>query len=262
MALSSPGRARTRRRCWRIEWRRHPLRRRSKRIMLATFAPRGGGARRPRRNGCLPAVSRPRRPSRRRGSCENVHGLGARLWRDDATCLGLDPESTIDDREDSADLMTGGAMKRASAIEERLPTKAYVPDDRSCVVKVQAILTRRSEDGRWAPRTRTCCGWLFASTSRPSNARTCSITTISCLFRRDAGRAGDRGGGRRAFRSFAGRRIPGHQRSPGRDRAALEAFGARPDRGRRRRPGDLLFRAATVRNILDFPARSIRRRVW
>ena len=76
--------------------------------------------------------------------------------------------------------------------------------------------------------------------SRPSSARTCSITTTSCSTGRrwwpSPTLAAEIGG---ALRPRAGRRIPGHQPAAVLDPAGAEAGRARPDRGRRRRAVDL-----------------------
>ncbi len=87
-----------------------------KRIMLATFfAPRGRGSLAVASNGCSLAVSRPRRPLRRRRPMrERSTPLARGLLREYATRLGLDPAFTIHDREDSADLMNWARMKWAS----------------------------------------------------------------------------------------------------------------------------------------------------
>lgn len=52
------------------------------------------------------------------------HGIGARLIRDHAEHLGLDPQFTIHDREDSADLMNHVRHQRSlSSTEQRFPAK-------------------------------------------------------------------------------------------------------------------------------------------
>lgn len=52
------------------------------------------------------------------------HGIGARLLRDYAEQIGLDPAFTIHDREDSADLMNlVRHALRFSKMESRFPTK-------------------------------------------------------------------------------------------------------------------------------------------
>jgi DNA helicase II / ATP-dependent DNA helicase PcrA len=52
------------------------------------------------------------------------HGIGARLLREYADQIGLDPNFTIHDREDSADLMNLVRHERGySKTESRFPTK-------------------------------------------------------------------------------------------------------------------------------------------
>src|SRR5205085_3011588 len=52
------------------------------------------------------------------------HGIGARLLRDYALTIGLDPAFTIHDREDSADLMNLARHELGfSKTESRFPTK-------------------------------------------------------------------------------------------------------------------------------------------
>src|SRR5207247_8303695 len=53
------------------------------------------------------------------------HGIGARLLRDYAELIGLDPAFTIHDREDSADLMNLARHELGfSKTESRFPTKS------------------------------------------------------------------------------------------------------------------------------------------
>jgi DNA helicase II / ATP-dependent DNA helicase PcrA len=61
------------------------------------------------------------RPS---AACKPVHGIGARLLREYADRIGLDPAFTIHDREDSADLMKVVRHELGfSTMESRFPTK-------------------------------------------------------------------------------------------------------------------------------------------
>jgi DNA helicase-2/ATP-dependent DNA helicase PcrA len=96
-----------------------------KRIMLATFSRRAAAelnrrvqrllARRLAPDAALAATP---------AFAGTFHSIGARLLRDYALRLGLDPQFTIHDREDSADLMNFERHKLGlSALKERFPTK-------------------------------------------------------------------------------------------------------------------------------------------
>jgi DNA helicase-2/ATP-dependent DNA helicase PcrA len=97
-----------------------------RRIMLATFSRRAAAelnrrvqtllAR--RMAGDAAAAATP-------GFAGTFHSIGARLLRDYAPRLGLDPQFTIHDREDSADLMNLARHELGlSAARERFPTKS------------------------------------------------------------------------------------------------------------------------------------------
>ncbi|TIO91554.1 MAG: ATP-dependent helicase, partial [Mesorhizobium sp.] len=69
------------------------------------------------------------------------HGIGARLLRDYAEQIGLDPAFTIHDREDSADLMNLARHELGfSKTESRFPTKATCLQIYSRAVNAQAPL--------------------------------------------------------------------------------------------------------------------------
>src|SRR5688572_19765415 len=69
------------------------------------------------------------------------HGVGARLLRDYAPEIGLDPAFTIHDREDSADLMNLARHELGySKTESRFPTKGTCLAIYSRVVNAQAPL--------------------------------------------------------------------------------------------------------------------------
>ncbi len=76
-------------------------------ILLLTFSRRAADemARRAERIVCQLATARPRVAAVKLGWTGTFHGIGARLLRDYAGRIGLDPGFTIHDREDSADLM-------------------------------------------------------------------------------------------------------------------------------------------------------------
>jgi DNA helicase-2/ATP-dependent DNA helicase PcrA len=94
------------------------------------------------------------------------HAIGAKLLRDYAVQIGLDPAFTIHDREDSADLMNLvrhelGYSKTAA----RFPTKG------TCLqIYSRCVNTELPLDDRFS----------LAPMSKPSSGRTCSIT-MTCF---------------------------------------------------------------------------------
>ena len=122
------------------------------------------------------------------------HGIGARLLREYAGAIGLDPAFTIHDREDSADLMNLVAPRTGPvAHREALPHQGDVPGD---------LFAHGQPGGRTRRRCCTqsfpwCAGWqdgahraVRAPMWRPSRARTCSITTTCCSISRQCWRSG------------------------------------------------------------------------
>src|SRR5579864_763195 len=97
-----------------------------KRVMLATFSRRAAAelGRRVERllaRRLAPEAAAAATPA----YAGTFHALGARLLREYATRLGLDPQFTIHDREDSADLMNWGRHEMGVGdLKERFPTKA------------------------------------------------------------------------------------------------------------------------------------------
>jgi len=122
-----------------------------KRIMLATFSRRAAAelARRVERllaRRLAPEAAAAATPA----YAGTFHGLGARLLREYATRLGLDPQFTIHDREDSADLMNWGRHEMGVGdLKERFPTKATCLTIYSRVVNAQGDL--RTTLGKWFP---------------------------------------------------------------------------------------------------------------
>jgi len=110
------------------------------------------------------------------------HGIGARLLREYAEQIGLDPAFTIHDREDSADLMNLARHDLGfSKTESRFPTKGTCLSIYSrCVnaeVPIEEVLgTFFPWCSSWATELNSC----LLPMSRRSRARTCSITTICC----------------------------------------------------------------------------------
>jgi len=83
------------------------------------------------------------------------HGIGARLLRDHADQIGLDPAFTIHDREDAADLMNLARHELGfSRAESRFPSKATCLSVYSRAVNAQAPLeTVLAKAFPW------CCSW-------------------------------------------------------------------------------------------------------
>jgi DNA helicase-2/ATP-dependent DNA helicase PcrA len=206
----------------------------------------------------LPRRRRPVRrvPARRRSWSGTFHSVGARLLREYAGRIGLDPAFTIHDRQDSADLMNlvrhelGFCRSRASAF----PLKA------TCL----AIYSARSTPARPCAR---CCRQLSlvrrmgkrseAAVSRlrrsQAGAAGARLRRPAALLGADGQRSRARPGSRRALQPRAGRRVPGHQPPAGSDPAGHEARRPRPHRGRRRRAVDLRFRGADGAQHPRFP---------
>jgi hypothetical protein len=132
------------------------------------------------------------------------HGVGARLLREYATEIGLNPDFTIHDREDAADLMNLVRHELGlSKTESRFPTKgtclAFIPapSTRSC------RSTTSSKDAflgalPGAPNCASCSPLM----SRPSRRRTFSITTTYSSIGRRRWGAGAR---RRHWRKIRSR---------------------------------------------------------
>jgi len=94
------------------------------RILLLTFSRRAAAEMARRVERIVAAVLAPRRTAPSLHWSGTFHGVGARLLRAYAASIGLDPAFTIHDREDSADLLNLVRHERGlSATEQRFPTK-------------------------------------------------------------------------------------------------------------------------------------------
>ena len=110
------------------------------------------------------------------------HGIGARLLREHADQIGLDPSFTIHDREDSADLMNLVRHDRGfSKTESRFPTKGTCLSIYSRCVNAETEIEQVL--GAFFP---WCSGWaselqdLFAAYVEAKQKQKSSITTTSC----------------------------------------------------------------------------------
>ena len=205
--------------------------------MLATFSRRAAAElyRRVERLLRAQARARRRRPPRSPSYAGTFHAIGARLLREYAASIGLDPQFTIHDREDCGRPHELGAPRGRPHRHARALSRPRRPALRS--IRASSMRARRLSEtlgkcvslGR--PRMRRRCAACSRPMSRPSSARTCSITTTSCsisprCWRSPAIARRDRG----PLRSSARRRISGHQHASGRDRAGAEAAAARGSR--------------------------------
>ena len=137
-----------------------------KRIMLATFSRRAAAELNRRVQRILARRLAPEAAAAATPSYSGTfHSIGARLLREYATRIGLDPAFTIHDREDSADLM---ALCRHEAglsqKDERFPTKATCLAIYSRVANAQIPLEEAL--GRhfpWAAAHEEALRGLFAS---------------------------------------------------------------------------------------------------
>ena len=124
-----------------------------KRIMLATFSRRAAAelGRRVERllaRRLAPEAAAAATPA----YAGTFHAIGARLLREYATRLGLDPQFTIHDREDSADLMNWARHEAGLgeiSMKLRFPTKA------TCLAIYSRVVNARGELkavlGKWFP---------------------------------------------------------------------------------------------------------------
>ena len=170
------------------------------------------------------------------------HGIGARLLREYAEQIGLDPAFTIHDREDSADLMNLVRHELGfSKTESRFPTKGTCLAIYSrCVNAEMPIEQVLGASFPW------CAGWaaelkeLFAAyVEAKQKQNVLDYDDLLLYWAQMVERSGARRRHRRPLRSCPGRRISGHQPPAVVDPAGAEAWRPRPHRGRRRRAVDL-----------------------
>ena len=115
-----------------------------KRIMLATFSRRAAAELVRRVERLLARRLPPEAASAAAPAYAGTfHAIGARILREYAPAIGLDPQFTIHDREDSADLMNW-VRHEAGLTEtgERFPTKA------TCLAIYSRVVNARAELGR------------------------------------------------------------------------------------------------------------------
>jgi DNA helicase-2/ATP-dependent DNA helicase PcrA len=184
------------------------------------------------------------------------HGIGARLLRDYAETIGLDPDFTIHDREDSADLMNLARHDLGfSKTEKRFPTKGTCLSIYSRAVNAQAPLDEvLSKSFPW------CAGWsdelkkLFAAYIEAKQAN--YVLDYDDLLLYWAQMACEPELAREIGGRFDHILVDEYQ-DTNRLQAAI-LTGLKPDGRGLTVVGDdaqsiYAFRAADVRNILDFP---------
>ena len=200
-----------------------------KRIMLATFSRRAAAelGRRVERllaRRLAPEAAAAATPA----YAGTFHALGARFLREYATRLGLDPQFTIHDREDSADLMNWARHEMGVGdAKQRFPTKA------TCLAIYSRVVNARGELkatlGRWFPWVAAhedALRALFASyVEMKQRQNVLDYDDLLLYFAQmlsEPAIAAEIAG---ALRSSARRRIPGHQRAAGRDRIGDDGLG-------------------------------------
>jgi superfamily I DNA/RNA helicase len=167
--------------------------------------------------------------------------MGARILRDYAVDIGLDPAFTIHDREDSADLMNLVRHELGlSGTDSRFPTKGTCLSIYSRAVNMQADIARRSR-----PALSLVRGWadelkqLFAAYVEAKQAQNVLDYDDLLLWWAQMCDEPAIAAHLGALRPHPRRRVPGHQPPPGVDPAGAQAGGQGADGGRRRRPVDL-----------------------
>ena len=184
------------------------------------------------------------------------HGIGARLLREYAGAIGLDPAFTIHDREDSADLMNLVRHEKGlSHTEKRFPTKA------TCLAIYSRTVNQEAElDAVLQQAFPWCAGWqeelsgLFRAYTEAKQSQ--NVLDYDDLLLYWAAMLEER-----AIAEDIGGRFDHILIDEYQDTNRLQAsilMALRPDGRGVVVVGDdaqsiYSFRAATVRNILDFP---------
>ena len=231
-----------------------------RRILLLTFSRRAAAemARRVERIAAAVPATRQSGAAAALAWSGTFHGIGARLLREYASAIGLDPAFTIHDREDSADLLNLVRHERGlSVTAERFPTKATCLSIYSRAVNAEAPL--QDVLARAYP---WCAGWedelrelftAYVETKQRQNVLDYDdLLLYWAQMMAEPSLAADVGG------RFDHVLVDEYQ-----DTNRLQAsilYALKPDGRGLTVVGDdaqsiYSFRAATVRNILDFPKR-------
>lgn len=192
------------------------------------------------------------------GWAGTFHGIGARMLRDYADQIGLDPAFTIHDREDSADLMNLARHELGfSKTDKRFPTKG------TCLaIYSRCVNAETSVEASLAQAFPWCAPWtaelkrLFSAYVEAKQQQ--NVLDYDDLLLYWAQAAGDPEIGADMGGRFDHVLIDEYQ-DTNRLQAAI-LFALKPEGRGLTVVGDdaqsiYSFRAATVRNILDFPGR-------
>jgi len=228
-----------------------------RRILLLTFSRRAAAEMARRVERIAASVLRDGRIGLSLPWSGTFHGIGARLIREYAKTIGLDPAFTIHDREDSADLLNLVRHERGlSNTEERFPTKG------TCLaIYSRAVNSETPLEEMLAKAYPWCVGWedelreLFAAyveTKQRQNVLDYDDLLLYWAQMMMAPQIADELGGR-----FDHVLVDEYQ-----DTNRLQAsilYALKPNGRGLTVVGDdaqsiYSFRAATVRNILDFPS--------
>ncbi|WP_415258518.1 ATP-dependent helicase [Thauera phenylacetica] len=229
------------------------------RILLLTFSRRAADemGRRVRRILAQAAADRPGLACAELQWAGTFHAIGARLLRDYAGRIGLDPGFSIHDREDSADLMNLVRHELGlSATKQRFPQKGTCLAIYSAVVNTRAALAEVLQASfPWCAEWEDALKRLFRAYVEAKQAQ--QVLDYDDLLLYWAQMVSDAGLGAEIGGLFDHVLVDEYQ-----DTNALQAtilLAMKPDGRGLTVVGDdaqsiYAFRGATVRNILDFPA--------
>jgi len=229
------------------------------RILLLTFSRRAADemGRRVRRILAQAAADRPGLARAELQWAGTFHAIGARLLRDYAGRIGLDPGFSIHDREDSADLMNLVRHELGlSATKQRFPQKGTCLAIYSAVVNTRAALAEVLQASfPWCAEWEDALKRLFRAYVEAKQAQ--QVLDYDDLLLYWAQMVSDAGLGAEIGGLFDHVLVDEYQ-----DTNALQAsilLAMKPDGRGLAVVGDdaqsiYAFRGATVRNILDFPA--------
>jgi DNA helicase-2/ATP-dependent DNA helicase PcrA len=184
------------------------------------------------------------------------HSVGARLLREYAGCIGLDPAFSIHDRQDSADLMNLVRHELALASKSRrFPLKATCLAIYSSVVNTQATLAEVLQAGfPWCVECESDLQRLFLAYVESKQAQ--HVLDYDDLLLYWAQMVSEPALGREIGERFSQVLVDEYQDTNRLQASILLAM--KPDGRGLTVVGDdaqsiYAFRGATVRNILDFP---------